>query len=218
MPFEYACFISYPNGQRELLKKIVRDLHEALANEIELYIRDKKIFVDEKEIIGGEFYNEKLAKSICKSICMIVVFTPTYFNDEHLYCAREYRLMEKIEKARLKYLKERGLDNIGLIIPIVFRGEDVLPAEIKERRHVYFFERFYLSDVRICENQKYEEKIKEIAKIIHKISIKLDDLPEGFEDCDKFRLPEEKEIKEWLSKRKIHEPRLPYPGDKIEST
>jgi hypothetical protein len=215
MPFEYACFISYPHGQRELLRRMVEDLYEALSNEIECFFRSKKIFLDEKELIGGD-RTETLAKSLCKSICMIVVFTPAYFDEEHTCCAREFKAMEKLEKARLKYLKKSELDKSGLIIPIIFRGKiDDLPMEIRKRQY-YFFADFLLSSEHICKHDKYAGQITEIAERIHKIykiSAVSDDFPKSFENCDKFRLPEEEEIKEWLGKRKTPKPKTPFPGD-----
>jgi hypothetical protein len=166
MPFKYSCFISYRHGQRKLAERIINDLSEALSNELELLL-DKEVYLDRERLKGGEFYNEALATALCESACMIVVFTPTYFDKEHTFCAREYKAMEKLEEVRFKTLGVRTNRTPGLIIPIIFRGEDCLPREIKESRQYYNFGDFLLSDVKIGKHPKYARKIQEIARYIY---------------------------------------------------
>jgi RHS repeat-associated protein len=54
-------------------------------------------------------------------------------------CAREYKAMVELEQRRLRSIGQ-GLDRThGLIIPVIFRGEKTLPAEIKDQRLCYDF-------------------------------------------------------------------------------
>ena len=82
MPIKYACFISYRHGQRKLAERIINDLTEALASELEAWL-EEEMYVDRERLKGGDFYNEALAKALCESVCMIMIFTPTYFSADH---------------------------------------------------------------------------------------------------------------------------------------
>jgi hypothetical protein len=199
MPFRYSCFISYRHGQRKLAERIINDLYDALANEIETLL-DEEVFVDRERLKGGTFYNEELASALCESACMIVVFTPTYFDKKHTFCAREYKAMEQLELQRLKLLGKSVDKRRGLIIPIVFRGGKYIPTEIKDRRQYYSFEDFQLSDVEISRHPNYASKIKEIAEYIADRYKALSSLPDDVcVGCSEFKLPTDGEITEWLN-------------------
>jgi hypothetical protein len=210
MPFRYSCFISYRHGQRKLAERIINDLSEALSCELELLL-DKGVYLDRERLKGGEFYNEALAIALCESACMIVVFTPTYFDKEHTFCAREYKAMEKLEETRLKLLGGSANKMPGLIIPIIFRGEDCLPKEIKERRQYYNFGDFLLSDVKIGKHPKYARKIQEIARSIYDHYKTLAALHEDpCSGCSQFTFPTDAEISQWLEG--IRGFAAPFPG------
>ena len=159
MPFAYSCFISYRHGQRELLRRILEDLYEALSGELEFWL-DEEVYLDRNRLKGGDFYNEALARALCQSVCMIMFFTPRYFDRQNTYCAREYKAMEKLEETRLKAADSPLAKHHGLIIPIIIRGSHCLPEEIKKRRQCYNFDDFVLSDKTMSEHPKYAEKIR----------------------------------------------------------
>ena len=198
MAIKYSCFISYRHGQRQLSERIINDLSLALTNELELFT-DKEIFIDRERLKGGDFYNEELARAICESVCMIVVFTPRYFDYKSPFCAREFKAMEKLEEARLKVIQKFTSKKIGFIIPIIFRGEKSLPDSIRNSRHYYDFGEFSLCDVEIGKHPDYAKKIKEIAETIFGIYELLVSLPEdSCSGCDKFSLPPEEGVRQWL--------------------
>ena len=210
MPFKYSCFISYRHGQGKLAERIINDLYEALTSEVELLF-NKEVYVDRNRLRGGDFYNEKLATALCESVCMIIVFTPAYFDKEHPFCAREYKAMEKLEEERLKVLGDLADKKCGFIIPIVFRGEDCLPKEIKERRYYYRFDDFLLSNVRMSRHPTYARTIKEIAKAIFDHYRMLAALPQDpCGSCEQFSLPTETEIQQWLEG--VQSSTAPFPG------
>jgi hypothetical protein len=213
MAFKYSCFISYRHGQNQLAERIVNDLSTALANELELYI-GTEVYVDRERLKGGDFYNEELARALCQSICMIMVFTPRYFDLHSTYCAREFKAMEKLEEERLRVLERLTGKRVGLIIPIVFRGADSLSSEIKAHRHYYDFGDFLLCDTEISKHPNYARKIKQLAKTIFDIyqifSLLSEDPCSG---CEDFVLPAESEVTQWL--RAICTPVLPLPSRRI---
>src|SRR5713101_965974 len=125
MAFKYACFISYCHGQYDLVKGFMDQLKAALKSELEPLL-DEQVYIDEERLKPGYSYNEELAKAICQSVCMIVVYSPKY--ERHEYCVREFEGMEQLEKQRRHLLGAAGDDARGFIIPIVLRGDDDVPA------------------------------------------------------------------------------------------
>jgi hypothetical protein len=202
MPLKHACFISYRHGQKALAERIVNDLHDALFNELEVLVdcEEVPVAIDRERLKGGMFYNEALASTLCESACMIVVFTPIYFSKTHTYCAREYKAMEALEEKRLALMGNPLDKQNGLIIPIVFRGLDSLPNEIKQRRQYYCFDGFLLSDEKLSKNRQYARKIKELAEYIAARFNALTNIPGGdpCKDCHDFALPSANEIEQWL--------------------
>jgi len=210
MPFEYSCFISYRHCRNQLGQRIVNELYNALSGELEL-MTDKEVYLDRERLEVGYLYNEALARALCESACMIVVFTQTYFNRAHTYCSREYKAMEKLEEERLELLGNPSDQIYGLIIPIVFRGEDYLPPDIKERRKYVKFDNFLLSDDEMGRHPRFAPEIKRIAEYIAARCQAFDALPEDpCSNCSEFTLPTEKDIRKWLEG--ITEPRQPLPG------
>jgi len=210
MSFDHACFISYRHHeQSQLAEKFIGDLCTALRNELTVLI-DEDLFVDRERMRGGVFFNPALARALCKSVCMLVVYTPTYFSKVHLYCAREYRAMEDLEQRRLAKLKKSLSSECGLIIPIVLRGETSLPMKIKAARHYYSFERFSLTSRELAKNRQFEELVREIATVIHQRKQMFDVLGEDLTgDCDDFEFPSEDDIRPWLDA--VIAPTSPFP-------
>ena len=83
---------------------MIEDFFFTLSAELEFLV-DKPPYLDRDRLKGGEFYNEALASNLCKSACLVVLYTPVYFSLDHMYCAREYRAMEQIELARQRLLR-----------------------------------------------------------------------------------------------------------------
>jgi len=67
------------------MKGLMKQLEEGLNSALAFYIKDKKVYTDEKLQPGDEF-EKKLAKAICQSICFIAVYTPSY--EESDFCLR----------------------------------------------------------------------------------------------------------------------------------
>ncbi|HEY6248368.1 MAG TPA: TIR domain-containing protein [Candidatus Angelobacter sp.] len=159
-----------------------------------------QVFVDWHRLQGGDFFNAKLAHALCQSVCMVAVYTPTYFSLVHPYCAREYRAMEKLEDQRLAALNRKADREHGLIIPIVLRYKDRLPKKIKSKRQFYDFEAFLQGDNQIVKPEGYFKAIKEIASYIAERYWEISGLPQSASNCSGFDFPSESQIRPWLRK------------------
>lgn len=198
MPFEYSCFISFRHGRQKLAKEMVNQLFEAVASEIELYTTHHKVFIDWEGIDGGDFYPDVLATALCKSACMILVYTPNYFDEHNTFCAREYRTMEMLEANRLCLLNPSSRKH-GLIIPIIFRGKEYLPEFISKDRYCYDFQGFSLSSSRISEHPEFSIQVAKLAEYVYERLKDLSSLAEDVcKDCENFRLLSEQEAVNWV--------------------
>jgi len=211
MAFEYCCFISYPHGQQDVLVPFVQDLVDGLKTEIHAQSR-KKIWIDYDFLEGGDRLDATVGRDLCKSACMILIYTPLYFDREHTYCARELQGMQKLEERRLALLNDPGE---GLIIPIVLRGEKRFPEALKKKRIFYRFTDIEFNNPEDIIRHKYSAQIKEIAEYIIDRCETLDEVADKLlSDCHGFNLPTEEDAKmfvETVLQRKIADVAVPFP-------
>lgn len=212
MSFEFCCFVSYPHGQDNVLVPFVDDFVSGLSKEIYAQTR-KKIWIDYKFLTGGVRVNEKIGQGICKSACMIVFYTPLYFDAEHTYCAQEFRAMELLEEERLLHLGDRGH---GLIITVILRGAKRFPKVLGQKRKFYRFDDIELNDPEDKIQVRYAAELKEIAEYIIERNESLDEVMQHLKrDCDEFCLPGEEEVREYIRtvlRKDVAAPADPFPG------
>jgi hypothetical protein len=186
MPFKYSCFISYCHGQHELMQQFIKELTDALKNYIEPYLGEP-VFIDEERLKPGYLFNPALAEALCQSVCMIVVYSPTY--EDRPYCLREYAAMEELQERRFRMMG-RTIGERGMIIPIVFRGEEFIPPKLKGHIHYADFSRFTLAETGIKNSPPYINKIEDIARHIRRLYDDLNGLAaDPCEDCGSFVIP-----------------------------
>jgi len=184
MDFEHACFISYRNGKKvkekltdDLLNTFVSQVYDALESEMKAYFDfEQLVFLDFECLKPGEFLIPVFSKALCRSVAMIVVFTPNYFSHHKMFCASEFRGMVEIEENRNKLLATDGCDSI--IITVVLRGEKYVPDYLK-KRVFHDFSPFDLSQVEIKRHPEFNKKIREITEMIYSIYAKT------LEECNK---------------------------------
>lgn len=206
MPFRHSCFISYRHAQHQLMRRFVQDFHEALASELEALV-ELPLYRDAERLQGGDFFNPALSRGLCESVCMIMVFTPTYFSHDHSYCAREFAAMTRLEQQRLPARPEQGL-----IIPVSVRGFDQVPDEIKSTRQVYKFDHFTMSGPKLIRDKKFDI---EISRIANYVAARCKDLRALSIDCDGFAIPghNDAEVVSLLSRTVGSGPAFPGRGD-----
>lgn len=203
--FKHACFLSYRHGQQSIKERFIRQLHDGLAAELEL-LRQERVYVDYERLSGGQFLDPNIARALADSACMIAVYHPTYFDPEHLYCAREYLAMLTLEENRLDALGPGAERENGLIIPIILRGSETLPAEIAKRRIYHDFSKVLLGDV--------DAGIKGHAAQLRGIAQYIDGRCRALEsvraDSVSLQLPDDQTVREWI--RTLELPDAKFPG------
>jgi hypothetical protein len=193
MAYEYCCFISYPHGQNNVLVPLVQKIVEALEKEIGAQT-DKRVWLDSNFLQGGQILDNEIGAKLCKSACMILFYTPLYFDTEHIYCARELKAMQDLEEQRLKLLKEKG---DGLIIPIIFRGEKKYP--LGTRWKYYKFTDIEMNDPVEQIPFRYAKEIRSIAEYIIE---RFNDLKAvahlNEHDCNQYSLPTAEDARKFV--------------------
>jgi hypothetical protein len=210
MSLEYCCFISYPHGQDNVLVPFVEDFLEGLEKEIYAQTR-KKVWIDYKFLKGGYRLDEEIGPDLCKSACMILLYTPLYFDTEHTYCARELKAMQDLEEQRLQLLKDKGK---GLIIPIILRGEKRFPTALSEKRLYYKFTDIEFNNPTERIRVKYSKELREIAEYIIDRCELLEEVASKFPtDCENYCLPSPHEAKKFVETvlgKKITDVAVPF--------
>jgi hypothetical protein len=142
---------------------------------------------------------------------MILVFTPLYFDSEHIYCARELKAMRDLEEQRLELLDDKGK---GLIIPIVLRGEEKFPRLLKTDRLYYDFTNVALNTPLL--RVKLSEEIKTIAAYIVDRCERLDRVAGHLTtNCEAFALPGEEDVHAFVETvlgSRITDVAVPFPS------
>ena len=203
MAFEFCCFISYPHGQQDVLVPIVKDFVEGLETELGALTRQPIWF--DRSLRGGSLIDPAISTGICKSVCMIMIYTPLYFDKEHTYCAQELKAMQDLELQRVKHLTDRSN---GLIIPIILRGKKKFPETMKKRKFYDFTDYLFNSSSEKL-RQAYAAQISEIAEYILDCCDSLENAAEPIShDCDKYGMPTSDDAKEFVEsvlKKEIQE-------------
>jgi hypothetical protein len=199
MSFDHPCFVSYRHHGGKLAGHMIEDFASALSGELQT-LTGKDAYIDRERLKPGYFYKEHIARNLCRSACMVLFFTPTYFEKEHTYCAREYRAMLALETKRLALLADGGAPPAyGLIIPVVFRGGKYLPTEISNVRQSLSFETYTLIQNELLRQPEFANRVRELAEYIADMWRRLDKLhPDPCLDCNDFKLPTDAEISAWL--------------------
>ena len=193
MPFKYACFISYPGTQGQMMKAFIDELKQALRDCIDPYL-DEQVYIDKEQLAGGDHFNEALAEAICQSLCMVVVYVPKY--ERHEYCRREYRAMELLEQQRAAICGRERLGNRGMIIPIILRGDGDLPDRIKKHVHYCNFTKYTTASQNIRNNVDCVAQLEAVAQNVYELYQAFEGL-EVCNDCNTFALPSPADAPPW---------------------
>jgi len=207
MPFQFSAFISYRHLEGDIYNSFMKQLYKVLSAELALRIPEK-VFLDVLHFNEGNPFSDKaLAECVFKSVCMIQIYTPRYFDFQRPYCAKEYSGMEKLEQRRLALLPE-NMQNFGLIIPIILRGKSLVPKDIWNKRICHDFEDFFLSER--LNSRKFYKRISDISSYIaERCNIMRSSSPDPFSEKNLEGLPVDEEIAAWLASMVSERPKLP---------
>jgi hypothetical protein len=186
MAIRYGCYFSYAHGRHELMQRFKNTLADALRCYLEPYFdNEDELFIDTEQLGGGDDLDRKIARAMCESVCMILIYTPKY--EAHAYTRREYAAMRQLEEERSKWYSLP----CHLIIPVVMtQHPDKLPAQITGASLYVDFSHFTMATADLKSNPDFLPDIDKMVKRIatHYQYQKLY-MPSGH-DCNHFVLPD----------------------------
>lgn len=186
MTIRYGCFLSYAHGQYAYMSKFKDDLIDALQCYLEPHLdNEDELFVDSQQLGGGDDLDGRIARALCESVCMVMLYTPKY--EAHPYTRREFAAMQMIENER----KHWYVLPSHLIIPIILtRHPAGLPQQISSPGMYVDFSGYTLASGDLKANPAYLPDIKKIVqRIASHYHLLKRSAPPGH-DCGRFVLPD----------------------------
>jgi hypothetical protein len=186
MAIRYGCFFSYAHGRHELMQRFKTTLADALRCYLEPYFdNEDELFVDTEQLGGGDDLDRKIARAMCESVCMILIYTPKY--EAHAYTRREYAAMRALELERSKWYALPS----HLIIPVIMtQHPDRLPPQITENSFYVDFSRYTMATGDLKSNPDFLPDIdKMVRRIVTHYQCLRKTMPPGH-DCNQFVLPD----------------------------
>jgi hypothetical protein len=191
--YSFACFISYkrppkvvrPPGllpQREV-KHLWMQFAEAFEETLAQFLNTRIPIFRDDYLWPGSAYPAELSSRLCKSVCMVALVVPEYF--ESKWCRAEWDAMRAFEEDRL------GPGKHGLLIPVLCVGDPVALEPLFGTR-LHFDLRNIVSPAKQLSTVRNRTTIQNIANIINHHA--KTPLPPKKIDCETFSLgiePEE---------------------------
>lgn len=166
----HACFISYrhPYEVDNREAKIISHVFKAISDHVQMQTHEHPVFFDQKRLVPGYQYDERLAEAICRSACMVIVYWPSYLESD--YCKKEIQAMLDIERKRRQLLGD-ALHGCRLFIPVIVRGSRTdLPAEVTQNCHCLDYKaQATRPHVNIGDDPSTSEELYRIAEYIRSL-------------------------------------------------
>ena len=186
MTIRYGCFLSYAHGQYAYMSKFKDDFVDALQCYLEPHLdNEDELFVDSQQLGGGDDLDGRIARALCESVCMVMLYTPKY--EAHAYTRREFAAMQMIENERKHWYALPS----HLIIPVILtRHPSGLPQQIAGPGMYVDFSGYTLASGDMKANPAYLPDIKKIVqRIASHYHLLKRSAPPGH-DCGRFVLPD----------------------------
>jgi hypothetical protein len=185
MALRYGCFFSYAHGRHELMNKFKTSLADALRCYLEPYFdNEDELFIDTEQLGGGDDLDARIARALCESVTMILIYTPKY--EAHGYTRREYAAMQLLEAERSAWYPMPS----HLTIPVIMTMHPAkLPPQITEFSLYVDFSHFTMATSDLKANPDFVPDIKKIVnRIVTHYQYQKMYTPAGH-DCNQFVLP-----------------------------
>jgi hypothetical protein len=178
--YEHHCFISWPHTKDDDLTELACAVKAAIARKLASSFARPEVFLDE-QISGGDLWERKIQRALCRSVSMVAICAPIYYRAEHEWCGREWAAMEMISDLRL-----HGKD-FTTIIPLMYKLSDPLPAPVSRIQYIDV-SRVILLGRRYYSLNEFRGKIQQIVTKIELIAEELC-RSQTRAECDAFQVP-----------------------------
>jgi len=128
--YEYHCFVSWPHTIDSEITGCALHVRDVIQQTLARDIPDPRVFLDETHLLPGTEWSLALRAALCRSVTMVAICAPIYYDSTHHWCGREWAFMYSLSRARLA-----GHD-FTTIIPLIFRMSSELPEPVKALQYV----------------------------------------------------------------------------------
>jgi len=185
MTIRHGCFFSYAHGRYALMNRFKTELADAIRCYLEPHFdTEDELFIDTDYLGGGDDLERRLARALCESVSMIVIYTPKY--EAHEATRREFAAMQALEQQRSQWYRLPS----RLIIPVILtRHPFDLPPQIKQPGFYLDFSGYTLATGDLKSNPEFlphiEKLVERIATQYHYQKM----FTPADHDCNQFVLP-----------------------------
>jgi hypothetical protein len=164
MSFKCACFISYPHNAGKSVDRFVGRLKEELQDRLAQFVTDP--IVTDHDFPTGVNFHSAIARTICESACLLVVYMPVY--QRKAFCIQEYTAMERLEADRYKALQQNLSGQFGMILPLVYAGEEhKIPTWISQHINYKNISELTLADPEaVFDQEDFQKWMVQIANMV----------------------------------------------------
>ena len=193
--YGYHCFISWPHTKSTDVSDCARNVKKLIEEYLAISVPNPRVFLDETGIPGGAEWQETLRHVLCKSVTMIAICAPIYYDPSHKWCGLEWAAMDMLSQKRL--VGER----VKAVIPIIIRIREDEPLPDAISRLQYFdFSSITTVGKRYYKTSECRENIKKIVNCIDDIASLLA-RRQVSADCENFEIPPESAFAGYQVKR-----------------
>ena len=186
MAIRYGCFFSYAHGRHGgLMNTFKMALSDAIRCYLEPYFdTEDELFIDTEQLGGGDDIDQRIARAMCESVSMILIYTPKY--EAHAYTRREYAAMQALERERSQWYTMPS----HLTIPVIMtKSPGKLPPQITQSSLYVDFSHFTMATSDLKSNPDFLPDIQKIVeRIVTLYQYQKKYTPVGH-DCNQFVLP-----------------------------
>ncbi|WP_307727762.1 toll/interleukin-1 receptor domain-containing protein [Massilia sp. TS11] len=167
------------------MRKFRLDLGDAIRAYLEPQLdAEQELFIDVEQLGGGDDIEQRLARALCESVCMLLIYTPKY--EAHDFTRREFAAMQLIEQERGRWYPLPS----HLVIPVILAPHPLrLPPEIARYSFYVDFTDYNLATRNIAANRRFIPRVLSIVERIAQHYQHLKKHTPAQHDCNQFRLP-----------------------------
>lgn len=205
----YPCFISFRHFGDVLSTEFIHQFLDCLKGYLRPLI-DLDPFIDFDRMQPGYRLKPSIADALCKSACMVVIWSPQYFSDEHIWCAMEYKAMTELQNERLKLLPAAERSK-NLIIPVIYKGSKYYPQALLDNELYLNFEKFALYETTMIRNKQFADEVEKLANYIYeRIRCFKMTAHNPWGHCEEFSLPSKEDTLQFIES--LNSPHLSTPA------
>jgi TIR domain len=183
--YEHHCFISWPHVKSRDVKDCAINVKLMIEQFLAISVHSPKVFIDEDGIPGGAEWEETLRRVLCRSVTMVAICAPIYYDSSHKWCGLEWAAMDMLSTIRL------AGEGVKAVIPLIIRirEDEPLPEAVSSLQY-FDFSSIMTMGRRYYTTQEYRKNIQKIVNRIDEIALTLANR-QAQAVCDTFQIPTE---------------------------